>query len=73
MTLRLPNEPLFIGILMTNLHSQVTSIVNASIDRIHILVEKDRIDDAKSLYIEYLEWLDANVTEHDVLSFSIEK
>jgi hypothetical protein len=58
---------------MTNLHSQVASIVNASIDRMHILVEENRIDDAKSLYFEYLEWVDADVTEHDVLSFSIDE
>jgi len=58
---------------MTNLHSQVTSIVNASIDRMHILVEGNRIDDAKSLYCEYLEWLDAAAKEHHVLSFSIDE
>jgi hypothetical protein len=40
-----------------------------AIDRIHFLSEKD-IDDAHSIQSEFSEWLNPEIEEHDIISFS---
>jgi hypothetical protein len=40
-----------------------------AVDRIHFLSEKD-IDDAYSIQSEFSEWLNPEISEHDIISFS---
>ena len=39
-----------------------------AIDRIHILCEKDCIDNAHAIQSEFSEWLNPDIPEHDVFS-----
>ena len=39
-----------------------------AIDRIHILCEKDCIDNAHAIQSEFGEWLNPDISEHDVFS-----
>lgn len=58
---------------MAELRSQVQSIVDSAVDRMHLLVDAEHVDNAKCLYQEFMEWLDESVTEHDVLSVDLEE
>ena len=58
---------------MTELKSQVQSIVDNAVDRMHLLVDAEQVDNAKCLYQEFMEWLHNSATEHDVLSVNIEE
>jgi hypothetical protein len=58
---------------MTELKSQVQSIVDNAVDRMHLLVDAEQVDNAKCLYQEFMEWLDESTPEHDVLSVDIEE
>jgi hypothetical protein len=40
-----------------------------AVDRIHFLSKKD-IDDAHSIQSEFSEWLNPEIQEHDIISFS---
>jgi hypothetical protein len=40
-----------------------------AVDRIHFLSEKD-VDDAYSIQSEFSEWLNPEILEHDIISFS---
>jgi hypothetical protein len=39
-----------------------------AIDRIHILCENDRLDDAHAIQAEFSEWMNPNIDEHDIFS-----
>ncbi len=58
---------------MDELKSQVQTILDNAVDRMHLLVNTEQVDNAKCLYQEFMEWLDESTTEHDVLSVDIEE
>lgn len=39
-----------------------------AIDRIHILCDKNKIEDAHAIQAEFKEWLNPEIEEHDVFS-----
>ena len=57
---------------MDRLKSQVQTILDNAVDRMHLLVDSEQVDNAKCLYQEFMEWLDESAAEHDVLSVDIE-
>jgi hypothetical protein len=52
---------------MVTLEETLTKTHDWAIDRIHSLCEQD-LDDAFALQTEFSEWLDPNISDHDIYS-----
>jgi len=52
---------------MVTLEETLKKTHDWAIDRIHSLCEQD-LDDAFALQIEFSEWLDPNISDHDIYS-----
>jgi hypothetical protein len=53
---------------MVTLETTLQTAHDWAIDRIHILCEKDCIEDAHAIQSEFSEWLNPEIPEHDVFS-----
>ena len=53
---------------MVTLEETLQEIHDWAVDRIHILCEKDCIDNAHAIQSEFGEWLNPEILEHDVFS-----
>jgi len=53
---------------MVTLEETLQTTHDWAVDRIHILCEKDCIDDAHAIQSEFGEWLNPEILEHDVFS-----
>jgi hypothetical protein len=53
---------------MVTLEETLQTTHDWAVDRIHILCEKDCIDNAHAIQSEFGEWLNPEILEHDVFS-----
>ena len=53
---------------MEYLEETLTQVHDWSRDRIHVLDKKKKNDDAYALFLEFEEWYDEDVDDHDIFS-----
>ncbi len=53
---------------MEHLEETLTQVHDWSRDRIHVLDKKKKNDDAYALFLEFEEWYDEDVDDHDIFS-----
>ena len=53
---------------MEHLEETLSSIHEWSLDRIHVLDKKKKNDDAYALFLEFDEWLNPEIDDHDIFS-----
>ena len=55
---------------METLEQTLKNTHDWSRERIHVLDKKKRNDDAYALFLEFEEWYDENVDDHDIFSLA---
>ena len=55
---------------MEHLEETLTQVHDWSRDRIHVLDKKKKNDDAYALFLEFQEWYDEDVDDHDIFSLA---
>jgi hypothetical protein len=56
--------------MMTLLEQTLRTSHDWAVDRIHTLCEDKGIEDAQAIQAEFSEWLNPEIQEHDIISFS---